>query len=94
MITFDGLVAGERFLRSQIEEFDDGTPDGFHETFIRELLTEVFRASGITLEIPDKHPDTPESNSSEVNPDTGRLLVFVPESADVDYDSEVFFHLC
>lgn len=93
MITFDGLVAGETFLRSRIEEFDDGTPDGFHWHFIRELLMEVFRASYITLEMPDRCPDKPVSNFSEVNQDKGRLLVFVPGSADVDYDSGVFLHL-
>ena len=63
-ITFQGLVAGEKFLRERNEDFDDGTPDGTHWRLIRGLLSEVFRASGIALKMPGKCPNVPASNSS------------------------------
>lgn len=90
MITFDGLVAGEKFLRQHNQEFDDGTPDGTHWLFIRQLLSEVFRASGTALEMPDKRPDTPLMISSAAHQETGRLLVFLAEPGDADCEQGFF----
>ncbi len=87
MITFDGLVAGERLLRDRMW-IDDGTPDGAHWRLIRDLLSEVFRASGIDLEMPDKCPDMPVTISSEEHRETGQLLVFLAEPADADCGQE------
>ncbi len=91
MISFDGLVAGERVLRAHCEEFDDGTPDGTH-WLIRELLTEVLRASGIALETLDRCPDTPASIASASYQGMSLLLVCVPETDDAGYGSEFFVH--
>jgi hypothetical protein len=60
-ITPKGLLAGERFLRDNTEEFYDGTPEGFHLNFIQSLVAHVLCASGITLYMPDQpqvQPDT------------------------------------
>ena len=50
-ITHKGLVAGVRFLQYHCEGFDDGTGDDFHTPFIRDLLMEIFRASGVEVDI-------------------------------------------
>ena len=92
MITFDGLVAGEKFLRRNNEEFDDGTPDGTHWRFIRDLLSEVLRASDIALEMPDKPPDRPLTIALTEHQEPWRLLVFVAESCDVDCEQGFVFH--
>lgn len=86
------LVAGARVSRAHCEEFDDGTPDGTHRRLIRELLTEVFRASGIALEMLDRCPDTPASIASASYLGMGLLLVCVRETDDAGYGSEFFFH--
>jgi len=55
-ITYDGLVAGERYLREHCEEYDDGTFDGFHNRIVKGLISEICRVSGLTLEMnPDNH---------------------------------------
>ena len=76
-ITCNGLVAGVRFLQAHCEGFDDGTGDDFYTPFIRDLLTEIFRASDITLEMPDELPSAPESIALAGHQDMGRLLVFL-----------------
>lgn len=91
MITLDGFVAGERLLRDRML-IDDGTPDGSHWSLIRDLLSEVFRASGTVLEMPDKCPDMPESTSSAAQKVTAQLLVFVAEPVAVDCGQEFSFH--
>ena len=72
-IAHEGLVAGVRFLQCHCEGFDDGTGDDFHTPFIRDLLMEIFRASGIEVDIHEEqrhgllkpvggdHQDTEES---------------------------------
>lgn len=92
MITFDGLVAGENFLRNRIEELDDGTPYGTHWRLIRDLLSEVARVSGITLEMPDRCPDTLGTNASTECQETGRLLVFLDGTVGEDCGQEFVFH--
>jgi hypothetical protein len=56
--------------------------------FIRQLLSEVFHASGIVLEMPDKRPDTPVLISSAAHQDTGQLLAFLAEPGDADCEPE------
>ena len=92
MITFDGLLAGEKFLRERNEDFNNGTPDGTHWRLIRGLLSEVFRASGITLEMPDRRPDMPEMSSSVTHQEHQRLFVFLAESDGVDCEQISFLH--
>lgn len=79
-ISHDGLVAGVRFLQEHCEGFDDGTGDHFNTPFIHELLMEVFRASGIALEMPDEQRYVPETIVSVNHQDTTRLLVFLAGS--------------
>lgn len=91
MITFDGFVAGERVRRDRML-IGDGTPDGVsHWRLIRALLSKVFRASGITQQMPDKCPDTPVTTASEEHQETGQLLVFLAEPADADCGKEFFY---
>ena len=52
-------MVGVRFLQIYCIEFDDGTRADFHIPFIRDLLTEIFRASCIVLEMPYKLPRVP-----------------------------------
>jgi hypothetical protein len=91
MITFDSLVAGERLLRDRIV-IDDGTSDGARWRLIRDLLSEVFRASGIVLEMPDRCPYMPASIASTEHQEPGRLLLFVAESSDGDCEHGFVFH--
>ena len=91
-ITYDGLVAGERFLRDHCDGFDDGTGNGFHVDFIKDLLKEVFRASGIDYEILVVKPEKPPLNALEGHQDTDLLLVFVAAPADADCVSGFVFH--
>lgn len=76
-IIVGNLVADVRFLQVHCERFDDGTGDDFHTSFIRDLLTEIFRASSIALEMPDEHPSAPESIALANHQDKGLLLVFL-----------------
>lgn len=76
-ITYGGLLAGVRFLQVHCEGFDDGTGDDFHVPFIRDLLTEIFRASGITLEMPDGLPNAQLTIALTDHQGKGRLLVFL-----------------
>lgn len=91
-IIFDGLLAGERFLRIHGLELDEGTPDEEHWFIIQGLLTEVLRASGIALEMPDTLPNVPPSIASSGHQDTGLLLVCVAETGGVDCGSEFLVH--
>ena len=91
-ITLDGIMAGECFLREHSENFDDGTSPGTHANFIKDLLTEVFHASGIALEMLCDTPSAPLSNSSIVNSDMPLLLVFATETDDEDFGLGVVVH--
>ena len=66
-----------RFLQVHCEGFDDGTGDDFYTPFIRDLLTEIFLASGITLEMQDELPSEPESIALVGCQDRGQLLAFL-----------------
>lgn len=55
----------------------NGIGDEFHAPFIRDLLTEIFRASGITLEMPEELPSAPEMIALAGHQDKGRLLAFL-----------------
>jgi hypothetical protein len=63
-ITADGLLAGERYLRSHTEEYNDGTRDGFHVDVIKELVSSVLRASEVAFLMPGEPPNMPPPNSS------------------------------
>ena len=79
-VTAAGLLAGEEFCRVHGGGgFDEGTPDTVIHFFIRDLLSEVFRVSGITLGMPSEMPKTPEKNFSEENQGTDLLLAFLAE---------------
>lgn len=72
IISREGILAGERYLREHSEEFDNGTSDGAHAEFISELLSAVFDASQITAEMPAmplrKHSANGSANCSEHQP--------------------------
>lgn len=70
-------MAGVRFLYKPCEDFDNGTGDNFHAPFIRDLLMEVFRASGIALDMPEAHRYMRDSNVSTGHQEKGRLLAFL-----------------
>lgn len=91
-ITYDGLVAGVQFLQTHCEGFDDGTGDDFQTPFIRDLLAEVFRVSGITPEMPKVPQYAPVKTASADYPDTGRLVVFAPEIAALDCGLQFCVH--
>lgn len=76
-ITYDGLIAGVRFLSVHCEGFCDGTGDDFQTWFIRDLLSEVFRASGITPEMPDQPPGVHKLSALAGCQDKLRLLAFL-----------------
>ena len=66
-VTFEGLLAGERYLRERTDEFDDGTSEGAHVRFVLALVSSVFDACRIAIEMPSaqpcKHPKTAESET-------------------------------
>ena len=64
-ITYSGLIAGERFLREHCDGFDDGTGDGFHIEFVKNLLMEVFRASDVAHEFLLAPPLKPHQSALE-----------------------------
>ena len=59
VITRDGLLAGERYLRDHPYDFDDGTHPGFHSGFVKSLVSEVLDASRIKFEVSDDRPCRP-----------------------------------
>lgn len=76
-ITYAGLIAGVRFLNVHCLGFDIGTGVDFNTPFIRDLLSEVHRASGITLEMPLELPDVPEKIVSTDHQGKAQLLAFL-----------------
>lgn len=60
----DGLLAGERYLREHVEEFDDGTQPGFHADFIEDLVSVVLNASRTGLLMPYEMQNKPPQNFS------------------------------
>jgi hypothetical protein len=52
LISHEGLLAGEKYLRKHSKEYDNGTPLGSHRRFIAILLSEALRASFITFKMP------------------------------------------
>ena len=52
-ISYQGLLAGDAYLQSHTEEFDyfGKVVPGLHVEFVKSLLQEVFRASGISLQM-------------------------------------------
>lgn len=48
-VTEGEILAGEKYLRENCDEFDDGTPQGTHKNFIVNLLTEIFGHSDIKI---------------------------------------------
>ena len=88
-VTQDGLIAGERCLRERCEEFNDGTRDGTHWIFIRDLLSEALRASDIALEMPSMPPDAPALSSLEAPRDTLLLQVYATGFDGEDFGSSV-----
>ncbi|MDP2829140.1 MAG: hypothetical protein Q8O37_11110 [Sulfuricellaceae bacterium] len=76
-ITYDGLLAGVRFLNVHCPAFDYGTGDDFRTPFIHDLLTEIFRASGISVETLCEPLCTQEMTAQEDHQDTTGLLVFL-----------------
>ena len=81
-ITHGGLVAGVRYLQEHCADFDDGTGDHFHTPFIRELLLEVCRASGITLNMPEEQRYGPQLSVSTGHQERLWLLAFLPDADD------------
>ena len=90
-ITHEGLVAGVRFLQSHCDGFDDGTGDHFHTPFIHDLLLEVFRDSGIALEMPDEQRYALDSNVSPDHQETGRIVAFRAGPDDEHLLRELYF---
>ena len=88
-VTHDGLIAGERFLRERCAEFNDGTVDGTHWLFIRDLLSAALRASDIALEMPSMPPDAPAWSSLEAPRDTLLLQVCATGFDGEDFGSSV-----
>lgn len=76
-ITYDGLLAGVRFLNDHCPGFDYGTGDDFRTPFIHDLLAEIFRASGIELDMPCEPQCLHEKTVQEGHQDKGQLLVFL-----------------
>ena len=90
-ITHEGLVAGVRFLQERYDGFDDGTGDHFHTPFIHELLMEVFRASGITLDMPAEQRYELEPNVSPDHQETVRIVAFRAGPDDEHLPRELYF---
>ena len=63
-ITSEGLLAGERYLREHIEEYNDGTREGFHVDFIEDVVSQALRASRVEFLMPCEPQKEPLRNSS------------------------------
>ncbi len=77
MVTYDGLLAGVRYLNVHCPGFDYGTGDDFRTPFIHDLLAEIFRASGIEIDMPCEHQCMQERTVQEDRQDTTGLLAFL-----------------
>lgn len=76
-ITYDGLLAGVRYLNDHCPGFDYGTGDDFRTPFIHDLLAEIFRASGIGIDMLCEPQCLQETIVQEAHQDTTGLLVFL-----------------
>lgn len=55
VLTEEGLLAAEQYLRDHSEEFDDGTKLGAHKRLIRNMVVAALRASHIDVQTPSNY---------------------------------------
>lgn len=76
-VTYDGLLAGVRYLNEHCPGFDYGTGDDFRTPFIHDLLAEIFHASGIGLDMLCEPQCLQEMTVQEAHQGKAELLVFL-----------------
>jgi len=92
-ITYDGLLAGVRYLNEHCDGFDIGTGDDYRTPFIHELLTDIFRASGIEIDIDVETQHMQKMPVCEGHQDTLQLSGLVVFLADVHLENEAYRRL-